>query len=131
MAEEPWAMSQKSWGNPQKSKRCFVSEASALIKSFAGRPTIGDRAKRQIERAARAAGLGYWQAFDLWYGKASAKAAELFIHRVKNNAASAADALAAARAQENTDARIELAILKARIAEIEARIAGVGGPTSS
>lgn len=116
-------MSQKSWGNPQKSKRCFVGEASDLIKTFAGRPTIGDKAKRQIERAARATGLRYWQAFDLWYGKASAKAAELFVHRVKNNAAAAAEAHALARAQENTDARVELAALKARVAEIEARIA--------
>ena len=119
-------MSQKSWGNPQKSKRCFVSEASDLIKTFSGRQTIGDKAKRQIERAARATGLRYWQAFDLWYGKASAKAAELFVHRVKNNAASAAETLAAARVQENNDARIELAILRARIAEIEERIGGVG-----
>lgn len=117
-------MSQKSWGKTQSAKRDFVAEASAAIKSFAGRPTIGDKTKRQIERAARATGLGYWQAFDLWYGKASAKAAELFIHRVKNNAAEAAEALAAARAQENTDAQIELATLKARIAILEARIAG-------
>lgn len=30
----------------------------------------GDRLKRRIERAARAAGLHYWRAFDIWYGKA-------------------------------------------------------------
>lgn len=118
-------MSQKSWGNTQKSERSYIDRASEAIKKFAGTPRIGDRTKTQIQRAARATGLGYWQAFDLWYGKASAKAAELFIHRVKNNAAEAADALAAARAQENIDARIELAILKARIEELEARIAGV------
>lgn len=119
-------MSQKSWGKPQKSDRDFVGEAADAIKSFAGRPSIGDKTKRQIERAARATGLGYWQAFDLWYGKASAKAAELFIHRITNNAAQAAETLASARVQENTDALIELAILKARIAELEGRIAGVG-----
>lgn len=119
-------MSQKSWGNPQNSDGCFVEEAQRIIRASSGVPQIGDRTKRQIERAARATGLRYWPAFDLWYGKASARAAELFVHRVKNNAAVAAGALAAARAQENTDARIELAILKARIAEVEARIAGVG-----
>lgn len=119
-------MSQKAWGKPQKSDRCFVSEASGIIKTFAGRPTIGDKAKRQVERAARATGLTYWQAFDLWYGKASAKAAELFVHRITNTTAQAAQRLADARAQEDNDARSELAILKARIAEIEARIDGVG-----
>lgn len=119
-------VSQKSWGKPQNSEPCFVSEAQRIIRASSGVPQIGDRTKRQIERAARSTGLGYWSAFDLWYGKASAKAAELFVHRVKNNAAAAAGALAAARAEENTDARIELAVLKARIAEIETRIAGVG-----
>lgn len=118
-------MSQKAWGKPQKSDRDFVGEASGIIKTFAGRPTIGDKAKRQVERAARATGLTYWQAFDLWYGKASAKAAELFVHRVTNITAQAAQRLAEERAQEDNDARSELAILKARIAEIEARIAGV------
>lgn len=116
-------MPQKSWRNNQTPDRCFVSEAQTLIKVSSGVPQIGDRTKRQIDRAARATGLRYWQAFDLWYGKASAKAAELFVHRVKNNAAAAAEAHATARAQENTDARIELAALKARVAEIEARIA--------
>lgn len=119
-------MSQKAWGKPQKSDRCFVSEAAGIIKTFAGRPAVGDKTKRQVERAARAAGLTYWQAFDLWYGKASAKAAELFVHRITNATAQAAQRLADARAQEDNDARSELAILKARIAEIEARIGGVG-----
>lgn len=118
-------MSQKSWGKPQSSES-YVDRAAEAIKHFAGAPRIGDRTKTQIQRAARAVGLTYWQAFDLWYGKASAKAAELFIHRLLNNAARAADALAHKREQENSDARIELAALKARIAELEARIAGVG-----
>ena len=30
----------------------------------------GDRVKARISRAARSAGLSYWRAFDLWYGKA-------------------------------------------------------------
>lgn len=30
----------------------------------------GDSVKQQIVRAARAAGLGYWRASDIWYGKA-------------------------------------------------------------
>ena len=30
----------------------------------------GDRVKAAIDRAARAAGLSYWRAFDIWYGKA-------------------------------------------------------------
>lgn len=118
-------MSQKAWGKPQSSE-AYIDQAAEAIKRFAGAPRIGDRTKTQIQRAARAVGLTYWQAFDIWYGKASAKAAELFIHRLSNNAARAAGALAHRREQENTDARIELAALKARIAELEARIAGVG-----
>lgn len=30
----------------------------------------GERVKRAIERAAKRAGLSYWRAFDIWYGKA-------------------------------------------------------------
>lgn len=119
---------QKSWRFSKPAERCFVSEAQTIIKSASGVPQIGDRTKRRVERAARATGLTYWQAFDLWYGKASAKAAELFVHRVTNNAAVAAQRLADARAQEDNDARSELAALRARIAEIEARIGGVGSP---
>jgi hypothetical protein len=115
-----------SWRSRRTADRCFVSEAQALIKAASGTPQMGDRTKRQVERAARATGLTYWQAFDLWYGKASAKAAELFVHRITNTTAQAAQRLADARAQEDNDARSELAILKARIAEIEARIGGVG-----
>ena len=61
--------------------------------------------------------------------KASAKAAELFVHRITNNAANAAQGLAAAGARENTDALTELAALKARIAILEARIAAGGQAT--
>ena len=122
-------MPQIVWPKPRKSDRCFVTEAAEIIKTFAGQPKIGDKTKRLIERAARAVGLSYWQAFDLWYGKASAKAAELFVHRLTNNAANAAQGLAAAGARENTDDLTELAALKARIAILEARIAGGGQAT--
>lgn len=30
----------------------------------------GDKVKSAIQRAARLAGLSYWRAFDIWYGKA-------------------------------------------------------------
>lgn len=30
----------------------------------------GDKLKRRIERAGRAAGLTYWRAWNIWYGKA-------------------------------------------------------------
>jgi hypothetical protein len=43
---------------------------SALLKQLAEPLQFGDRTKYAIDRAARRAGLSYWRAFDIWYGKA-------------------------------------------------------------
>lgn len=40
------------------------------LKELADPRPSGDYIKRAIERAAAAAGLHYWRAFDIWYGKA-------------------------------------------------------------
>lgn len=40
-----------------------------LLKELAAPVQIGDRVKRQIERASRLSGLNYWRVFDIWYGK--------------------------------------------------------------
>ena len=42
---------------------------SELLKELAGPGERGDRTKAAINRAARLAGLDYWRAFNLWYGK--------------------------------------------------------------
>src|SRR5213592_3127410 len=42
----------------------LAAEASAGLRRLALPVQIGDRAKTQIARAARAAGLSYWRAYD-------------------------------------------------------------------
>ena len=67
-------MSQKLWENSQKNwegrTMTYVEEASASLRLLAGPMRIGDRIKARISRAARASGLTYWRAYDIWYGKA-------------------------------------------------------------
>lgn len=47
-----------------------VSTWSNELKELAEPRPSGEYVKRAIERAAAAAGLHYWRAFDIWYGKA-------------------------------------------------------------
>lgn len=42
---------------------------SRHLKTLAG-PTNAGETKTAIDRAAKASGLAYWRAFDIWYGKA-------------------------------------------------------------
>lgn len=60
-------MSQISW---EGRMAALTLEASRCLRELAGSSGAGDRVKSQISRAARACGLSYWRAFDLWYGKA-------------------------------------------------------------
>lgn len=46
------------------------SEFSEALKELAAPYPEGDRFKSAIGRAARIAGLDYWRAFNIWYGKA-------------------------------------------------------------
>jgi predicted phage-related endonuclease len=46
------------------------SEVTAALRELADPWSRGDRVKVAIDRAARRAGLSYWRAFDIWYGKA-------------------------------------------------------------
>lgn len=43
---------------------------SASLRRLAEPLQFGDRTKYAIDRAAKRAGLSYWRAFDIWYGKA-------------------------------------------------------------
>jgi hypothetical protein len=42
----------------------------AALRELADPRPGGDRVKAAIDRAAKRAGLSYWRAFDIWYGKA-------------------------------------------------------------
>lgn len=60
-------MSQKSW---ESIVSAITSEAAEGLRRLASPRPENDRVKTAIARAARRAGLSYWRAFDLWYGKA-------------------------------------------------------------
>ena len=47
-----------------------MTDARAALHELAEPWSRGDRVKVAIDRAARRAGLAYWRAFDIWYGKA-------------------------------------------------------------
>jgi hypothetical protein len=72
----------------------------------------GEKVKSAIDRAARLAGLRYWRAFDIWYGKAR-RVEDLEQGRI-------AEAL---RIKDEIDGQNELADLKRRLARLEARLA--------
>jgi len=113
-------MPQNAWG--------FRDEARDLIRSLApsNRPV-----KARIGDAARVAGIEYWPAFDLWYAKASNKAAELFVRRIKPTIQTRTAALAGQRAREDADARDRIRELEDRLARLEERIAGMGETQAS
>jgi hypothetical protein len=47
-----------------------MTDFSASLRSLSEPWERGDKIKAAIARSARAAGLTYWRAFDIWYGKA-------------------------------------------------------------
>jgi predicted phage-related endonuclease len=47
-----------------------MTDVRAALHELAEPWSRGDRVKVAIDRAARRAGLSYWRAFDIWYGKA-------------------------------------------------------------
>jgi hypothetical protein len=89
-----------------------LTGAAAALKELAEPWSPGDRIKRLIERAARRAGLPYWRAFDIWYGKA--RRIEAF------ERAAIGDALDKKRREA---ARNELHELRTRLARLESLLA--------
>lgn len=72
----------------------------------------GEKVKVAIDRAARLAGIPYWRAFDIWYGKA--RRIEQFEY----------DAIAAALDKKNREAaRNEVHELRTRITRLESLLA--------
>jgi hypothetical protein len=89
-------------------------DAAGALQELAGPSQRGDRVKVAIERAARLAGLTYWRAFDIWYGKA---------RRIEQFEADAiADALRAKREKATAN---ELQELKIRLARMESMLAQI------
>ena len=72
----------------------------------------GDRIRLAIERAAKRSGLGYWRAFDIWYGKA---------RRIESYERE--QIVEALRAKRKEAARNELRELRTRLARLESLLA--------
>jgi hypothetical protein len=89
-----------------------VTDLSAALRELSEPWPSGDRTKTAIDRAARRAGLSYWRAFDIWYGKA---------RRVEPEECVRIQAALDKRREEA--ARHELHDLKLRIARLEALMA--------
>lgn len=85
-----------------------MSDVAASLQELAEPSRRGDRVKVAIERAARLAGLTYWRAFDIWYGKAR--------HILPQEAERVSTALAKKREE---DARNELHELRVRLTRLE------------
>lgn len=57
-------------GDVGSSPNFVGSDFSEALKELSKPSPEEDRVKRAIERAAKACGLDYWRAFDIWYRKA-------------------------------------------------------------
>jgi hypothetical protein len=89
-----------------------VGEATKALNELAEPWPADTRVKDAIKRAAKRAGLSFWRASDIWYGKA--RRIEQFER----------DAIAEALDRKRREAaRNELHNLKTRIAILEARLA--------
>ena len=86
-----------------------MTDAAAALRELSEPWSRGDRVKTAIDRAARRAGLSYWRAFDIWYGKA---------RRIDQ---SEREAVATALEQKRREsARNELQELRIRLTRLEA-----------
>lgn len=85
--------------------------ADALMELAEPRP-VGDRIKVAIERAARAAGIPYARAFNIWYGRA---------RRIDAHEAKQIEQALQERREE--EARNDIHDLRTRLLMVESRIA--------
>jgi predicted phage-related endonuclease len=84
-------------------------EPAAALRELSEPWERGDRIKAAIARSARAAGLSYWRAFDIWYGKA---------RRIEPHEIDAIEDALVKRRKEVT--RNEVHDLRNRLARVEA-----------
>ena len=89
-----------------------MSDAIAGLHELSEPWERGDRIKAAIGRAARRAGLSYWRAFDIWYGKA---------RRIEPHEQAAI--AAALDAKRKAATRNELHELRTRLARLESLLA--------
>jgi hypothetical protein len=88
-----------------------LGSAAKLLRELSEPWPSGDRVKTALDRAAKLAGLSYWRAFDLWYGKAR-KVEEYEIDAIKE----------ALRIKNERAARNELHQAKLLLATLQARL---------
>lgn len=88
-----------------------MSDIAASLRALAEPRSPDEFIKNAIERAAARAGLPYWRAFDIWYGKA---------RQIRDFEISAV--LAALEKKQREAARNEFAELKSRLAILESRL---------
>lgn len=84
-------------------------DARAALKELSEPWHAGDRTKAMIDRAAKRAGIGYWRAFNIWYGKAI-PASAVEIEQIQE----------ALKRKRKVVAHNEIAELRTRMARIEA-----------
>lgn len=104
-------------GGVGSSPNSVGSEFSAALKELSMPWPDGDKLKRKIDRAARAAGLHYWRAFDIWYGKAR-----------RIDAHEAEQINEALRLKREKAVANEYHELKARLAKLESALLVQGNP---
>lgn len=85
-----------------------MTDISASLRELSEPWERGDKIKAAIARAAHAAGLTYWRAFDIWYGKA---------RRIEPSEAEQIQAAVRRKSEEH--ARNELHDLRTRLLRLE------------
>jgi replicative DNA helicase len=116
LALKEWDMSQISW---EARVSALTLEASEMLRRLSEPAVAGDKVKAQISRAARAAGLSYWRAFDLWYGKA---------RRIDAHELDAIRLAQASRQQRSGDRAHELKTIAEELEAIAGRLSRLGSP---
>lgn len=91
-----------------------MTDLTLSLRALAEPRSADEYVKDAITRAAKRAGLEYWRAFDIWYGKA---------RQVRDFEITAV--LAALEKKQREAARNEFAELKSRLALLESRIAQI------
>lgn len=96
------------WDFAQKFWEPAVTDLAADLRALAPSPGEGVKIHERIACAARRAGLAYWRAYDIWYGKA---------RRIEMGERRAVEA--ALQAKREDDARNELHELRIRLERLE------------
>ena len=104
-------------GDVGRSPNFVGSNFSEALKELSQPWAEGDKLKRKVERAARAAGLHYWRAWDIWYGKAR-----------RIDAHEAAQINEALRLKREKAVANEYHDLRARLAKLESTLVLQGNP---